>query len=79
MDTSTNNGLKQGHAYVPTTVLARGAGNVMLKKPMRHLLLLLLRRMFPSKASVVVFVCIVVPAWIWLICFIVTAFQQQKG
>lgn len=42
----------------------------MLTKPMRHFLLSLLRAMFPSKASVIVFVCVVVPVYRWLALFL---------
>jgi len=42
----------------------------MLKKPVRPFLLSLLRTMFPSKASAVVFVCVVVPVYVWLTLFL---------
>ena len=42
----------------------------MLKKPIRPFMLSLLRAMFPNKASVIVFVCIVIPAYILIVLFL---------
>lgn len=42
----------------------------MLKKQIRPFLLCLLRAMFPNKASVIVFVCVVVPVYVWLMLFL---------